>query len=196
MVGVVATNGKTSKPRPSTTSSFGESFRITASLYHDAVDNAIRFVPPPPPPPLYANVGQYTVDGLELSLQAEPAAGLTLFLGGTYSEADPETVPNLPKTTGVGGLAYSAASGWRLTLDLQWVDNRYVLNPRFGEGPNAVDAYLLANAKIGIPWRWFGLAIDGSVFIAGENLTDERYEHRLGYPMPERSVQVGVDIAF
>ncbi len=111
--------------------SFGRSWRLTTALFRDEVDNAIRFVPPPPPPPLFANIGAYTVDGIEISLQVEPSERVSLFVGGTLSNADPETVPNLPETTGVAGLTWSGAAGWRLNLDLQWVDSRYVLNPRF-----------------------------------------------------------------
>jgi outer membrane cobalamin receptor len=84
----------------------------------------------------------------------------------------------------------------RLNADLQWVDSRYVLNPRFAPGQAEVDGYLLGNAKIDVPWRAFGFDLDGAVFVSGENLFDEDYEHRLGYPMPGRSVQVGVDVGF
>ena len=173
-----------------------DTLRLTASLFRDEVTDAIRFVPPPPPPPLYANVGAYTVDGLELSLQVEPVKRLTLFVGGTFSDADPETVPNLPRTTAVGGATWTGASGWRLNLDLQWVDERTVLNPRFAPGQALVDGYLLANAKVALPWHLFGIPLDGSIFLFGENLGDASYEHRIGYPMPGRMVQAGVDIVF
>ena len=175
---------------------FGRSLRITASVFRDEVDDAIRFVPPPPPPPLFANVGAYSVDGVELSVQVEPTESLSLFLGGTYSSSDPDTVPNLPETTGVAGLTWIGPGDWRLNLDLQWVDERTVLNPRFAAGSAAVDGYLLANAKLDLPWRLLGLELEGAIFIVGENLLDEDYEHRLGYPMPGRMVQAGVDIRF
>jgi outer membrane cobalamin receptor len=176
--------------------SFGSSFRLTTSLFRDMVENAIRFVPPPPPPPLFANIGAYTVNGIELSLQAEPTERLALFFGGTLSDADPGTTPNLPRTTAVGGVTWSGSDGWRLNIDLQWVDDRYILNPRFTAGEVSVDGYFLANAKIEIPWKWLGVDLGGSVFAFGENLTDEEYQHRLGYPMPGRAIQLGVDIGF
>jgi iron complex outermembrane receptor protein len=176
--------------------SFGPSLRLSTSLFRDEVENAIRFVPPPPPPPLFANIGAYTVNGLELSLQAEPTERLALFVGGTLSDADPGTVPNLPRTTAVGGVTWSGSGGWRLNIDLQWVDDRYILNPRFASGEVLVDGYFLANAKFGIPWKWLGVDLDGSVFVFGENLTDEDYQHRIGYPMPGRMIQVGIDIGF
>jgi iron complex outermembrane receptor protein len=172
--------------------SFGPHLRVTASLFRDDVENAIRFVPPPPPPPLFANIGAYTVDGVEVSVQAEPSERLGLFVGGTYSNADPETVPNLPQGTAVGGATWNGRSGWRFSLDLQWIDDRYILNPRFAPGQLPVDDYFLANAKVSLPWRLFGFDLDGSVFVFGENLGDEEYQHRLGYPMPGRMIQIGV----
>jgi iron complex outermembrane receptor protein len=175
---------------------FGRCLRLTASVFRDEVDDAIRFVPPPPPPPLFANVGAYAVDGVEVSVQVEPNDSLSLFLGGTYSSSDPDTVPNLPETTGVAGLTWIGPGDWRLNLDLQWLDDRHVLNPRFAAGSAAVDGYLLANAKLDLPWRLLGLELEGAIFIVGENLLDEDYEHRLGYPMPGRMVQAGVDIRF
>lgn len=174
----------------------GRAARLTASVFRDEVEDALRFVPPPPPPPLFANVGAYTVDGVELSLQADPSPRLSLFVGGTLSDADPETVPNLPRSTAVGGLTWLAPGDCRLSLDLQWVDDRYILNPRYASGSAAVDSYLLANAKFGVPWQLLGLDLGGSLFIFGENLGDEDYEHRLGYPMPGRTIQVGVEVEF
>lgn len=176
--------------------SFSRTVQLQISIYRDEVDDAIRFVPPPPPPPLFANIGAYTVDGVELSLQVEPSDRFALFVGGTYSSAEPDTVPNLPETTAVAGLTWSGTAGWRFNFDLQWVAERYVLNPRFTSGQAAVDGYLLGNAKFDLPWRMLGLDLGGAVFVAGENLFDEDYEHRIGYPMPGRMIQAGVVVAF
>jgi len=76
------------------------------------------------------------------------------------------------------------------------VDDRYVLNPRFASGEVSVESYFLANAKLAVPWRWLGLDLDGSIFVFGENLTDTEYQYRIGYPMPGRMIQVGVDVGF
>lgn len=176
--------------------SLGPSVRVTASLFRDEVDNAIRFVPPPPPPPQFANIGAYSVNGLELSVNANVSTHLAVFVGGTLSDAEPATVPNLPKTTAVAGMTWNSANGMQLNLDIQWVDDRYILNPRFASGEVKVSAYLLANAKIGIPLRRLGIRTDGSIFVFGENLTDQDYEYRIGYPMPGRMIQVGLDLEF
>lgn len=176
--------------------SFADSIRLTTSIFHDEVEDSIRFVPPPPPPPLFANIGAYTVNGIEVSLQMEPVDDLALFLGATYSDADPETVPNVPRTTAVGGLAWTGPGEVKLNCDLQWVGERYVLNPRYASVQAEVDGYLLVNAKLDIPWPLLGLRAEGSLFLAGENLTNEAYEYRIGYPMPGRAVQAGFSFGF
>ena len=174
----------------------GDRWRLDLSVFRDDVENAIRFVPPPPPPPSFANIGAYTVDGLEVGVQGDLSERLSLFAGGTLSNADPETVPNLPASTAVAGLTWTTEPGWRASLDLQWLDEQYILNPRFATGDVKVDGYLLANAKLAMPWRALGLDLDGAVFLVGENLSDEEYEYRVGYPMPGRMWQLGVELAF
>jgi len=93
-------------------------------------------------------------------------------------------------------VTWSGARGWRLNVDLQWIGERWVLNPRYASVQARVGGYLLANAKFDLPWSMLGVALDGSIFVFGENLSDSSYEHRIGYPMPGRSVQVGVNLGF
>ncbi len=136
------------------------------------------------------------MDGVELTVQGELGSHWSFFLGGTYNDADPATVPNLPETTAVGGLTWTANPGWRLNLDLQWVDERYILNPRFASGETLVDSYFLTNAKVTVPWRLLGLDLDGGIFLAADNLTGEQYEYRPGYPMPGTMINLGIDVGF
>lgn len=174
----------------------GGSIRLDFSLYRDRVQDALRFVPPPPPPPLFANIGDYEVNGVEVSLQAQVSERLALFVGTTINDSDPEEVPNHPRSTAVGGLGYTGRSGWRVNFDLQWVDERYVLNPRFAPFQAKVDSYVLVNGKVEMPMRHLGIGVDGEVFLAGENLADVDYQYRIGYPMPGRTVNLGIDVRF
>ena len=104
-------------------------------------------------------------------------------------------MPDLPRTTGVGGLSYLGDGGWRLNVDLQWVGAHDVLNPRFSTVQARVGSHFLANGRVGVPLGWLGPG-GGELFLVGENLLDERYEYLIGYPMPGRTWQVGVDVAF
>lgn len=174
--------------------SFGQRLRVDLSLFTDDVRDALRFVAPPPPPPMFANVGDYTSSGAELSVTARLAERCTLFAGATVASSDPDEVPNLPETTASVGLSWASAAGYRLSLDGQYVGERFVLNPRFAPVQAAVDAYTLVNSRIAAPLGQLGLA--GEVFVAAENLFDEDYEHRLGYPMPGRTWTLGVDVGF
>jgi iron complex outermembrane receptor protein len=169
--------------------------RATVSVFTDDVSDAIRFVPPPPPPPSFANIGAYTARGAELSLHAQLSRRVALFVGATASDADPDDVPNLPETTAVAGLNW-AADSLRLHVDAEWVDEQTVLNPRFAASQAQVGSYLLANARVAVPFERLGVPLGGELFVTGENLTDETYEYRVGYPMPGRTWSLGVDVRF
>jgi len=172
----------------------GQGLGLGLALFQDQVADAIRFVPPPPPPPQFANIGDYTARGAEASLQANLGSGTALFVGGTYNHTSPADVPNLPELTAVGGLAVAGRAGWRLNLDVEYVDERFVLNPRFATEQEKVASYLLVNGRIGLTLKRIGLV--GEAFVAGENLTDEEYENRPGYPMPGRMWTLGVEVGF
>lgn len=156
--------------------------RWSLSLFWDEVDNALRFIPPPPPPPQFGNVGDYRVRGAEWTWEIAPAENLSLFSGWSYLDPRPSTVPNAPRWSWTGGVSWRPSVHLRVHGDAQWVDRRYVLNPRYARSQVAVDPYFLANAQI-------VLALPGpfELFAAVENLTDSDYEYRPGYPMPGRT---------
>jgi outer membrane receptor protein involved in Fe transport len=55
---------------------------------------------------------------------------------------------------------------------------------------------VLVNGRIGIPLAQLGLGGAGEIFVAGQNLGDEEYEYRIGYPMPGRTWNLGLGISF
>jgi outer membrane cobalamin receptor len=55
---------------------------------------------------------------------------------------------------------------------------------------------LLVNGRVGLPLARLGLGVDGEIFLVGENLADEEYEYRIGYPMPGRAVNLGLELSF
>jgi iron complex outermembrane receptor protein len=162
-------------------------WRLTASLYHDRVTDALRFVPPPPPPPMYANLGDYETTGLDVTLAATLGPSAAAFFGASWMDTTPDDVPNAPRTSLNGG--FNAAFGplVRLSMDAQWVDRHYVLNPRYAAAQKAIDAYFLWNAQVSVRLHASGL----EAFLAGQNLTDSEYEYRIGYPMPGRTWSAG-----
>lgn len=173
--------------------SFGKRARVDVVLFRDDVRDALRFVAPPPPPPSFANTGSYRASGVEGSFTAEPVAGLSLMAGVTVMDTRPAEIPYAPGTTWVAGAVY-ARGRLRASLDAQRVGETWVDNLRFPAPVQPVEPYFLLNGRIG--WRLGAKARGAELYLAGENLTDGRYQYRPGYPMPGTSVTGGVAWGF
>jgi outer membrane cobalamin receptor len=169
--------------------------QLDLSLFDDRVQDGLRFVAPPPPPPSFANIGNYRARGLEWTIRAEPLLNLGLFAGGAYSVSRPQNVPNLPTWSWTGGATYNPAPRWRLSADAQWLDRRYVLNPRYAQAQAEVESFFLLNSRLGYQVTQSERR-PVEIFLAGENLTNQRYEFRPGYPMPLRLWALGLDLGF
>lgn len=165
--------------------------RLSWSLFHDRVDDAIRFVAPPPPPPQFANLGSYRVIGSELSLDFFVRDNLAVFTGTNYQSAQPSSVPNAPRWLWVSGLGYLLGPRWRFNLDAEWVDRQFVLNPRFAAEQAAIDPYFFLNSRAA-----YRLGRDREIFLAVENIGNTNYEFRPGYPMPGRTWMIGLKLGF
>lgn len=168
---------------------------VTVTAFADRVSGALRFVPPPPPPPAFANLGGYTVRGLEVTAAVTPLPAVSGFLGATVTRADPDTVPNAPRWTAVAGVAFVPSGRWRCNLDAEWMAATYVLNPRYPGPASRVDGHLLVNGKISRRLTPPGPGARLDLFAAVENLADTAYEVRPGYPMPGLSLSVGIEAA-
>lgn len=174
---------------------FGERVRITASVYHDEVADAISLDAPPPPVAI-TNLGQYRVTGAEFYGFFTPATSMDLFLGVAYQHSSTEELPNYPAWTISGGASWRISDAWKLQVDAAYNDSQYTQGTRFASGLQEVGAYFLLNARISWaltfanqPWSW-------EIFLLVENLTDENYEYRAGYPMPGFTPTIGVEGRF
>jgi len=157
--------------------------------FYDDVKDALWFVPPPPPPPTFANIGHYANTGPEVSAEVSPMDNLKFFVGSTYSHTTPSEVPNVPEWTAIAGAAWSPVKPVTLHVDFEWVDRRYVLDPRFPGTQMSVREYYLLNMR-----GDYHLNKHIMFFVAGSNLLDYDYEFRPGYPMPGASVMGGVEL--
>jgi len=169
-----------------------ENLHLDLTAYRDEVTDALRIVAPPPPPPSIANTGGYTSAGLEASAHYSPAANLQLFAGGAITDTSPEDTPNAPDLTLSSGLAYTLDHCWRLNLDAEHVASQYVQGTRSDQTVARVDAYSLLNLRLGYLRGWG--AGQGELYLSLENALDEEYEHRVGYPMPGRTITAGIDL--
>ena len=104
----------------------------------------------------------------------------------------PDDVPNSPEITVSSGIGYTLFRKLRINCDAEYVARQYVLNPRFAQMQAEVDEYILVNLRIGYLMHYGGFL--GELFVAAENITDETYEYRPGYPMPGATLMSGLDI--
>lgn len=172
----------------------GDAVRWSLSLFRDRVTDAIRFVPPPPFPPSFANVGAYTVRGTEATVAVQASDELALFAGATVMDTDPERVPETPETTWSAGLTWRPAPALTVALDAESVSRRWVLGTRFPSPQVELDAFVLLNGTVRLRLPAAGPVRRAEVYLAAENLGDEEYAYRPGYPMPGRSFMVGLTV--
>ncbi|MBN1442942.1 MAG: TonB-dependent receptor, partial [Planctomycetes bacterium] len=164
---------------------------LTAGItgFYDDVRDAIRFAPPPPVPPSFANVGDYEMAGGEATVEVSPLDNLRFFAGSAFMHTSPDDVPNVPEWTLSFGATWLPLERLTINVDGLWVDDHFVLNPRYAASQAAVDDYFLLHARVS-----YQLNPHIKLFAAGENLTDSGYEYRRGYPMPGISGLVGVEM--
>ncbi len=167
----------------------GRSAHLDVALFRSDVRDALRFVPPPPPPPSFDNIGSYLIRGVEATFTVKPARTVDIMIGATYTTTDPDDIPYTPQWTAVAGLNWAPAARWQVNLDAQWIDDRFVGNPRFPGQPEAVDGFLLLNGRVA--WDLSAKENGIQLFVTGENLTDTDYSYRPGYPMPGATVRGG-----
>jgi outer membrane cobalamin receptor len=178
---------------------------VEATAFYDEVRSALRWVPPviPPPPPFqsprFDNSGHYVNRGVETSLTADIGAS-ALFAGVALMHPSPKDLPNAPAWSVDAGLNARLTRALGLSVDASWTAEQVVLNPRFAsptdyDRPTArVDRHFLLNARLGYASRAAGA--QSEIYLAAENLTDEEYEYRPGYPMPPVTWMTGIRVNF
>lgn len=170
----------------------GEGAQVRVTAFSDQVRDALRFVPPPPPPPAFANLGRYTVRGVEGVLSAGLGQRAAVFAGVTYLDPQPADVPNAPRWAVVAGTSWAPLERLRVHLDAQWVDDQAVLNPRYASTQTRVDAYTLVHLRAA--YRLLSGAGPLELYVQADNLTDSAFAYRPGYPAPGRVVSGGFEV--
>jgi len=165
--------------------------------FRDRITNRYLWVPPPPPPPVYVNRGGQTTEGVEATVRYDFSQALSAFVGATLLNGTPSDVPYLPRETFVLGLAGSFGP-LRYSIDAQYRSSMYVLTRgRTSTAVNTsqVESTFLLNGRLfyTLPPS-FGRRSE--VFLALDNITNEDYEYRPGYPMPGASFLVGFNFGF
>jgi len=170
----------------------GEYLRYYVSCFKDEVKNALRVVLPPP---RYENIGEYTTQGVEISIHVSPLPALNFFIGGSYTQTTPEDAPYTPEWTGVVGANYQFADRAEIGLTYQYMDDYFTGNPRNPAANIAVASYSLLNLRVGYSLgEYIHSSLNSELFLAVENLLNTRYELKPGYPMPGTNVMLGLDM--
>lgn len=169
-----------------------EGVQFNVAIFHDKVTDALRITPPPPVGGI-VNLGEYTLKGAEATVQAGLGDGWTAFLGGTFLDAD-DDVPNVPEWSLTLGLDGRFEGLFDFGFDLQYVDAQRILDQRFANDRGEVDAYLLVNLRFSRELEWE--SVGARLFARVDNLFDEDYEHRPGYPMPGISATLGLEVTY
>lgn len=171
--------------------------RVDVSLFQDAISNRYTFTEADGGIINWTTVGQYTTKGVELSGQREIIPELTGFLGWTYlSNNSTVNLPYMPQN------AFNAAitgyvKNFRISVDAQYQTSIYTQNlARNSTFTNTtkVDGFAVANARISYPIPELGKK--GEVFVMVENIFNQQYSYRQGYPMPGTWGSIGLSASF
>lgn len=169
--------------------------RTTADLtvFDDRITNRYVFgFPPAVARPAFVNLGGYRVRGAELTLRQAVSDDWQAFGGLTLLDPSLDTLPYAPARALVAGVT-GRFGRFSLAVDAQAQSSMFVLAAARTAGAanmQQVDGFAIVNVRPA--WRPAFLDGRGEVFAAIENLFDEAYAYRPGYPMPGVSAQVGI----
>ncbi|MCE0483855.1 MAG: TonB-dependent receptor [Methylacidiphilales bacterium] len=169
----------------------------SATYFHNDITNYIEFIFNPmdfSDKPF--NVGHATTDGVELDLKAQPFDQLALDLNYTYLDAMDDSLHTRLAHRPRNSLNFTAV--WTplepLTLSMggSWVADRmdYDPDPAVMTTVRAPDYFVL---RASATWKINRYL---SLWIRGENLTDEHYQPVLGYPALGAAGYGGLKISF
>jgi iron complex outermembrane receptor protein len=137
-----------------------------------------------PPNMKRQNLGTFANKGIEFSANYFPINNLHLHANYSYLHQEKITLAAPRQQFNVNGnYTYKI---WTFFTGLQYIDKLYSnLNPEI------LNSYALLNARVGVtPFKKI------SLFVAGNNLLDRKYEINYGYPMPGINVSGGITIRF
>jgi iron complex outermembrane receptor protein len=173
------------------------------SIFHDQINSRFAysyFDPSVMRANAYKTDGDHT-NGAELSLKQNLGDNWLGFVSFTY--LDPQSsinLPYMPRSAFVLGLNGNVGL-FKVAFDAQhqtkmWANtNNRVVQWGTGIGTTKeVDAFTVANVRVSYPIPQMGKK--GEVFVAAENLFDEKYEYAPGYRMPGISGHLGVIASF
>ena len=158
-------------------------------------------------------IGRYKIRGLELSGTLSPVKGLECFASGTWLDAEAtgsdgierDDMPYTPEVQFQAGIDWAVADSVSVYMDVQHLRGLYQGTVRRSNTFNyaaltdkdKLDDITLFNARVTYRFDYGSLRLKGSeLFLALNNIFDERYEYAKGYEMPGATVFAGVSLKF
>ena len=168
----------------------GEMAAIHASVFHTEVDNRMDWAASG-----LLNTGEMRANGAEASLHLYPRNDLTLFAGATYQRPDVRPASRMPEVTFSAGASYQVTRYVRWDADTQYVASQYGYSVRESPSMEKIEDFVVFNTRVSLDLRAFS-KLDGELYVALENFTDQKYEYFPGYPMPGIMWYMGMKLTF
>ncbi len=169
---------------------------IDVSLFKDQINNRYMYNGSA----AYAYmIDGYHTNGAELSIKQKFNANWLAFVGYSYLDPSNKNLPYMPKSTIAVGINGNLGD-FKVAIDAQHQSKMLGANSsRFDTDGiwntyKSVKSFTVANVRVAYPVSQLGKK--GEVFLAVENLFDEKYEYVPGYTMPGISGQMGVSASF
>lgn len=164
---------------------------IDVNLFHDQVNN--RFVYQIYGPINAYSTGPYHTNGLEASIKQHLTENWLGFANYTWLDPNVNNLPYMPKSSFMAGLN-GKVGDFKVAIDAQyqskiWANTQSRVIEWGVTNNQQVDSFAVVNIRTSYPVPQLGKK--GEVFVAVENLFDEKYEYSPGYTMPGINGQVG-----
>ena len=182
---------------------FGEKFQGFIRGYYYDIKDYISSTSVPGVGSVYYNIGKVKIKGVELGLSYALPLNLTLWANATWQKGDKSDdpwdednalsreLPDLPDTMFNAGIDYEEGK-FSSRIWVSYVDER----EHFSNSTIVtLDAYTLVN--LSARYKLFeGKIVTAELEAAAENILDEEYQEREGYPMPGTTVMAGIRLTF
>jgi vitamin B12 transporter len=163
----------------------------SATYFHNDINNYILSLAPNFLP---ENVGSVTTEGVDIDIAAKPTDELKLDLNYTYLTAENNTedirLVRRPRNSLNFTAIYTPIKPLTLTLGGSWVVGREDIDPVTFAQEDAPDYFTLRASAT------YTINKNVTVWMRGENLTNEHYEPVLGYPALGVGGYGGIKVSF
>jgi outer membrane receptor protein involved in Fe transport len=158
-------------------------------------------------------IGRYKIQGLELTGTVTPVKNIECFAGATWLETkatgnngiERDHMPYTPAFQFQAGVNWTFLDHFRLFVDMQHLRDMYQGTSsrpgtfNFAQLPRSdkLDDITLVNARLSYRFNYKPLRLgDSEIFLAVNNITNQKYEYAKGYTMPGTTVFAGFSMKF